>query len=121
MVIDGGEGSEMFLEPFLKHPCRVLYVLFFTVSLGTLKPSDFPTFLNDLLALGGHQEVPDGDAHLKMYLYSHLTTYILKAFTKPLVTGHDHVDVAVYVVVVVVVVVVVWDEVLQNTSDLHLK
>ena len=31
MVIDRGRGPEMFLEPFLKGPCRFLYVLLIMV------------------------------------------------------------------------------------------
>ena len=79
MVIDGGEGSNKFLEPFYQNLCQLPFVLLFTASLDTLKPVDYPTFLGHLIfVLGGHQEVPDGDAPLKMYLDSHLNSYTHK-------------------------------------------
>ena len=45
------------LNLFSKGPCQLNYVLLFTVSMGTLKPVDYPTSLSNLiLFLGGHQE-----------------------------------------------------------------
>ena len=75
----------MFLELFPKGPCQLSYVLLFIISMGTLKPVEYPTFLGDpILVLGSHQ---DDGAPLKMYLDSHLTTYIFKVFDKLLGIG----------------------------------
>ena len=72
--------------------------------MGTLKPIDYPTFLDDLiLVLDGHQEVSDRVAPLKMYPDSHLATYILKAFARTLGRGDHHADVTAFAVVVVTV------------------
>ena len=58
---------------------------------------------NDIfLVFGGHQEAPDGVASLQMYLDSHLITYILKAFAKPLGIGDNHVYAAVFLLLLLV-------------------
>ena len=82
--------------------------------MGALKPVNYPTFLGDLILVHrGHWEVPDGVSPFKMYLGSHLTTYIHKAFAQPLGMEDHHVDVAVLGVVAAVSLVSVWG---LNTS-----
>ena len=101
MVKDGGGGPKMFLEPFPKGHTWLIYVLLFTISIGTLKPVHYSTFLHDLiLVLGGHQEISDSVATLKMYLDSHLTTYSLRVFANPFGIGGHSEDIAVVVIVV---------------------
>ena len=95
----------MFLEPFsqksmLTHLCTALCV----VSLGTLKLVDYPTLLGDIiLVLGSTRRFQIMLAPLKMYLDSHLITYILKTFTKPCGIGNNLLNVVVFVVVVILV------------------
>ena len=98
MVIGWGEGPNMFLESCPKGPCQLTYVLFFIVSMGTLKPVDYSTYQGHLI-IGDHHEAPDGIVPIKMYLDSHLTMYILKTFARHLYIGDHKVGVAVFVVV----------------------
>ena len=87
MVIDGGRGHEVFLQPFPKSLCRFPYVLIITIQLVTVLPVDYPTFLCDVVPiLGCHQEVPNSVASFEMDLGPHLTTF-LKLSHNPLVYG----------------------------------
>ena len=84
LVIDGGSwGVSLKLSPKVLANSP-MYSSFH--SMGTPKPVDYPTCLSDLIhILEGDQEVADGADPLKVYLESCIATYILKAFTKPLV------------------------------------
>ena len=51
MVIDGGRGCDMFLEPFPKGSCRLPYVLLITFQCVIVVPLDYSALLCDVISV----------------------------------------------------------------------
>ena len=81
-IKDGGGGPKIFLEPLPEGSSKLIYVLLFTVSMGTLKTVDYPTFLDDIIL---NQKVPDGVDPLKYTWTPTLTQSLLKLSAEILV------------------------------------
>ena len=80
MVLGGGRGPEVFLEPFPINLVSFPYVLLITIQLVT--PLDYPGFLCDVMPiLRGHNKVLNGIAFFKIDLDPHLATNIPETFT----------------------------------------
>ena len=82
VVIDGGWGLLVFLEPFSKCSGGLSNLLLITFHSITFVSIDDPTLLHHtILVLGGHQEVLDGNTSSKVDLYPMFVTSSLDIFT----------------------------------------
>ena len=107
MVIYGGWGLLMFLEPLSKCPGGFSYIFSITLHPVTFISVDDSTFLQPrIFVLWSHQEVSDGVASFKIDLHSMFIACSLHAFPQPFVIWHHYVWILVTPLVVSITFVV---------------
>ena len=101
-----GKGAlRCFFNLSPKSPCQFTNVLLNSHGHTWTCRSPHFSVWSYLPVLGSYQEVPDGVASFKMYLYPNLSTYILEDFTKSLCVRNHGIGVTHFIVTVVINVV----------------
>ena len=100
MIMYGGRGLEMFLEPVFKISGWFSYIFMITVIPATFESVYDPTSFKDwVFILRGHQEVFDGMTSFQMHLNAIFFTSSLVALTQPLMVRYHYVCFWSFVVV----------------------